>query len=389
MRLNRPSIPVIVLVAAGVALRLALTLLPDPNHFDVDSAHLIQRALLSDPLNVYRLHRYPYPPVYLPWVRASSSLASHTGLPFDTFFRVPAIAADVAIALVVGAYLGLRGATPSRRLAAVALVMLGPSFFLISGFHGQIDSLAGLAVLLSVVTWEAGRASRGWRAGLILGVGSGIKTVPILGVVALLPSARGWGERLRVVAVAAAIPVISLIPFLVVNARDTIDSLRYSGLPGVGGVGLLLQPGRANAFLLHHQTGYSALTVAAWQKTGPVVLLSLAVTLLVAWRRRAPALPVATALWLGVYAVSPTFFFQYVIWGLPIFLAEGHLKEVALMQLLLLGPGVVSELAPWHQAWLPTAYVILMTLAWLATVAAYGISLRRLWRWPRGEASAP
>src|SRR5207302_10782054 len=106
------------------------------------------------------------------------------------------IAADAAIAWLVQAGLGRAGASDRTRLSACALVALGPAFALISGMHGQIDSVAILPAVLALVVWERGGSRRALAAGLLIGRAASIKTAPGLMVLALLPSVRSRREAL-------------------------------------------------------------------------------------------------------------------------------------------------------------------------------------------------
>src|SRR3712207_1723439 len=114
-------------------------------------------------------------------------------------------------------FLRRRGATERTRLAAVALVALGPSFWIVSGYHGHIDSLAILSAVLIVWLWD--RWPPGMRRALtcggLVGLGIATKVVPGLVLVALLPWVRSRREALALVAPAALIPLVAFVPFLV------------------------------------------------------------------------------------------------------------------------------------------------------------------------------
>ncbi len=93
---------------------------------------------------------YPYPPGYLLWLIGAYKLALAFHLSFrDHLVQLLPIAADLAVAVAVYVYLGRRGADEGRRVAGFALVMLGPVFIAISGYHGQLDSVAMLTGVLA------------------------------------------------------------------------------------------------------------------------------------------------------------------------------------------------------------------------------------------------
>src|SRR5688572_25098143 len=132
-------------LVAGAAIRLVLAFATRGVDFDIDSFEAVRGALAEDPLQLYttvnaEAAHWPYPPGFLPWVAVAGAIESRTGLRFDGLVQLAPIAADLFIAWAVQAFLGARGAGGRTRLMAASLVALGPCFWGISGFHGQIDS---------------------------------------------------------------------------------------------------------------------------------------------------------------------------------------------------------------------------------------------------------
>jgi len=126
------------MLAAGLAIRLVLAFSTYGVRFDIDSLALVRDQLAADPLHLYDAltvqlgdhisPRWPYPPGFFAWVAPAGWLADQTGLPFHGLIQIPAILADLALALLVSYYLGLRRAADRTRLAAAGLIALGPSF---------------------------------------------------------------------------------------------------------------------------------------------------------------------------------------------------------------------------------------------------------------------
>jgi len=140
-------------------------------------------------------------------------LARRPSLEFT--IRLAPIAANLGIAFVVQDFLGQRGAERSTRLAGAALVAPGPSFLVVSGYHGQFDAVAFLPAVLALTLWERDLPRRALWAGLLIGLGGALKTVPLLLLVALLPSVRTRREAAVLVG-AAALPVLAaLAPFAI------------------------------------------------------------------------------------------------------------------------------------------------------------------------------
>lgn len=385
------------LLGAGLVARLVLAFVFEGASFDIDSFRLVRDALGDDLLGLYGqvngggFFRWPYPPGYLPWVATADGLASLTGLPFHGWIQLPAIAADLAIAWLVQSMLGRRGASEPARLGAAALVALGPTFVATAGYHGQIDSVAALAALAALAVWERGGEGRALGAGLLIGAGATVKTFPLVIVLALLPWARSRREAATILAVPAAVVALALAPFAIAHPGDTIDSLQNRGLPGLGGISLLVQPELARAAIEGVNPGEANAATNFILGRGELVVIGLLVALgaFIMWARPDPVRG-AVLLWLGLYAFGLNFALHYAVWLLPFLLVQRRLRTVALIQLLLLPAAVIYYGAPWggDVAWI--AYVVVMAGAWALFVTLLGSEARRAGQEPRRTwASAP
>ena len=371
------------MLAAGLAIRLTLAFATYGVRFDIDSLALARDQLRVDPLSLYGalttdfgdqvLPRWPYPPGFFAWVVPAGWLADATGLPFHGLIQIPAILADLALALLVQAYLARRGASDATRLAAAGLIALGPSFIAISGYHGQLDSVAILPAVAAVVLWDRGGARRAWAAGLLLGVGAAIKTVPALVALALLPHARSLREAATLIAAALLVPAALLAPFALADP-ETIGVLTgYQGAPGVGGLSLLVQPGLATLWLSGTSVELSPASRMLLDHGVALLLLALAGAALFLARYRPPPATAAIVLWLTVYAFSPNLFLQYAVWGLPFMLLAGYVWQAAVAQLALLTPTLMVYLGPVPEWAALYVYVSSMVGLWLAALAGLGL----------------
>jgi hypothetical protein len=377
------------LITVGVVVRVVLAFTTPGGKFDMQSVRLVYDQLVAHPFHVYGdvrtrgAYRWPYPPAYFPWIVATGKLARLTGWPLHAIFTLPAIAADLALAWLVQGLLGRRGATEEMRLVAAALVLLGPVFVGISGYSGQFDSVAILPAFAALVIWEdRDRRRRALWAGFLIGVGAALKTVPILMLIALLPTVRGWREALTLVAAAVAVPLAFLAPYLITEPSAVQSALHYAGGPGTGGLTLAVQPDIARSWLTFRPVQQNGLLHLLIKHGRDLDFLVAGVTLaLLAWRRTG-ALAASVILWLMIYAFGSGFFFQYLIWGLPFFIAAGYLWQSAVLQLWAIAPGTLLYLAPWRSEALVTVYGTTMLMLWLGYLAA-------LWRvLPRGSARA-
>lgn len=409
------------LVFLGLVGRLALAFSTTGVGFDIHSVATVGAELTGPrPLEVYdsvnegasgiegeNLLRWPYLPGFFPWAMFSTFVEHRTALPFHGLVQLPAIFCDLVLALLVQAYLGWVGAAGRTRLLAAGAVALGPIFIAISGYHGQIDSVAILPAVLALVVWEGhgpglvrslpGRRLRGLAdrmpsgedpvlsratvAGALIGLAVAIKTPPILMLFALAPLARSVREASRLIAWAVAIPLVLLLPFLIADADGVAKIVDYRGAPGLGGIGLAIQPELAEVWLTRSGTlDFSAASqfLFDWgSRSLALILLALSAFVL---RFQPTPLRAAVLLWLGFYAFTPNLFAQYLVWGMPFFLMAGYLRATIALQLVVIGPLVVHYLEPWKDPDISYAYVPPMLAVWIGFVAAVVLSVRAIAR---------
>jgi hypothetical protein len=379
--------PLLLLVVAGIGIRIALAFAFFGSG-DLSVMEFFGRGFEQDALDVYGINEgrnfliWPYPPAYFAWVVVALELADFSGLPYHGIVQLLPIAADVGVAVAVHVYLGWRGAGERLRLAGAALVMLGPCFIAISGYHGQIDSVAILPAVLALMVWERTRArGRALEAGLLIGLGAAIKTVPLLVVAPLLGSVRSLRESAVLIGAAAGVPLLMLLPFFIAEPDGVRAAAEYQGLQARGGLGLVVDPALAVDRLgsLERFGEGTPNGLNTWLDTNAVVIIALVLvgyTLFVVRYRPSP-IDAVVMLWLTVYVFSPNFLLQYLIWGLPFFIMAGYLREVAVLQLALVPALVITYLIPFENP-TPAAIVYLpsMILLWgfwavaLVTLAA-------------------
>ena len=365
-------------IAIGLVARTIVAFKTYGFRYDMDSLVAVRDGLRHHGLDVYSAvnghpwNRWPYPPGFFPWVAASSGLANLTGHAFHGFVQLAEIATDGAIAWLVQDHLGRRGAGDRVRLAAAALVALGPSFAIVSGFHGQIDSVAILPVVLALWLWDRMPAGtrRALVAGLLIGVGITIKTVPGLMIFALLPSIRSRREAAALVLPAIAVPLVALAPFLIADQHATVAALRsHRALPGIGGIGLLAQPDLLDQWRAPSGPRLSSLSQFLTDHEFPLVTALMAPFVAVVLLRRPRPTEAAALLWCALPLLSIGFAFQYVVWALPFALMAGYVWQVAALQAALLFPTIVFEWQPFDPS--PTTlYVVMMIAIWAVALAA-------------------
>jgi hypothetical protein len=352
---------------------------------DVGSQLLVDEALDRDLLDVYATvnaagYLWPYPPVYFLWLELASGISAVTGLAFHGVVQLLPIAADAGIAAMIYIYLGWRGAGERGRLAGAALVMLGPCFIAISGYHGQIDSVAILPAVLALMVWERRAHSiRGVESGVLIGLGAAIKWSPLLVALALAPSARSTREAVRLFLAAVAVPVAFLLPFFI-SEPDAVAELRsYSGFAGLGGLNLVLDPGLASEWMTGNVESQQLDGISLFLTDNAGLLVGIALIALAAFmlRHRPAPIEAAVLVWLTVYTFLPNFFLHYLVWGLPFFIMAGYLKETAILQLVLIPAILIVYLIPWPSDQIAIIYVPIMIGVWAFFAAALVTLLSR------------
>jgi glycosyl transferase family 87 len=220
-------------VAAAFGVRLAAILVSDRVVADVLRYRRVAAHVLDVSWNPYQAqHLYPYPPVWV-WVEAACEwLARHFGLSFAVLVKLPVLAAEVAIVALLARWGATRGGAARW---APWIYALHPVAVLVSGFHGQFDSLALLMVLIAVRASERGRHD---DAALALAAGIAVKSFPVLAVPALLLRVTGSGARVRFLALALLPVAVLLVPYLAHDANAVARELfGYGGVADFGWIG--------------------------------------------------------------------------------------------------------------------------------------------------------
>lgn len=232
----------------ALAVRLLPAALPLPAtalvRWDMESYRLVAAAV-AEHRDVYALPgRYPYLPLHLYLLGGAGWLAGLTGLPFAFVVKLPAIAADAALAALVA----WAAAAQGRRYSAPALAMvyaLNPISLLVTAYHGQFDAIPAALLIGSRATLAT--RPRRWTvplAGLLLGLAVAEKTWPALLAPLLLVRVRGV-RRQALFAACTALPVLLCLALYEARvpggaARALHTSLAYQGYLGTWGLSELL-----------------------------------------------------------------------------------------------------------------------------------------------------
>lgn len=401
----------VALLLVALLLRLAGVLLADRMVADVLRYHKIASHVLDVSWNPYEAARlYPYPPLWIVFEVGAEWLARALGGGFPILVKIPVVAADLGIVWLlaragawrretgdgdanaqpalhpierahaaVGGTVGL-GEAGHRGLLAAWIYALHPVALLVTGFHGQFDSLAVFAVLISLVLHEARRRD---ASALALALGIATKSYPVLLLPFFLLAQPDLRKATRFLLLATVPVGVLLLPFALANAPALQRELfGYGGIADFGWIGLARASRWAATGVLSRSEAIHWPVAVAWGKLA--FLASWLGLLAICFRRRREISLVDACLavllaFLGLYgAVSA----QYLLWVVPLALlrpdwhslAFGATATLALLGFYpFLAPGVVFP-APAGGApsnlfglvWaLGVALLLGETLAWL------------------------
>jgi hypothetical protein len=272
-----------------------------------------------DPILSTPTVRWSYLPVY-DFVLAGAYWAHiHFGVSWLITGRLPAIACDVGVVVMVGKVADAVGQPAALRRFQYAC---NPLPILVSAVHGQVEpacilfSLAAFAVVLRRGRQISGRAAI--ASGLLLGLAIGTKTWPVLFGPALLlalPSARRRWQFTGAVA--------GTVGLLFVTQPLTVGT-PISKLPRLLKIMTSYHPpigtwGWSGVWVGVHPTRLPTTQDPLWINVGSTgtKVAVLGALLAVWWWRRAHPLDIATATTTALLALTPAFGTQYLLWQTP------------------------------------------------------------------------
>ncbi len=292
---------------------------------------------------------------------------------FVFYLRLPAIFADF---FAVIALLWLREKTGRPAWWALAIFAASPVAFMVSGYHGNVDSVMALGILLAAVACATDHPA--W-CGFSLGLACNIKVVPLL----LAPVFFFlWWQRRQ--AVRFAVPAVLTVlvgwsyPLLTIPAVFLKSVLGYGSIWGVWGVTYALR--LTNHPALRDSPDSNPTPAQVHIMTGLKLLIVLS-ALLLAWRGRQTrgggVFQTLTLIWVVFFVFTPGFGAQYLAWLAPCFVVANERWYAALTAAssvaLFAFYTVISGALPWRQGFtvhaIASRWTGWLVLPWLTLVA--------------------
>jgi len=295
--------------------------------------------------DVYRaVWDFNHPPFMIHATRVLDWLAGKSGIFFPFWFRLPAILADIGNLVILWRILEPRFDEPTIRWS-ILFVALSPALILISGFHGNTDSVVIFFVLLSILLTQKGASD--WAAGAAFGLGLCIKIFPVIVIPVMLFYRRDYRQRLAFLDAMGIVMLLASAPFFYQAPADTIRKVfGYRSYYGHWGLSYFIDSKQPIAWLNSDFKAYGA-----W------LLLAL-ITAVSYWMnrssRRPPLFSQAAIVFFLFLAGASGFGVQYLAWLVPFTVASGALPAAAFLAtsgaFLLLVYNYWSQGVPWYLA---------------------------------------
>jgi Gpi18-like mannosyltransferase len=153
---------------------------------------------------------FNHPPSMLHVFHIFEWLTNVSGVWFPFWLRLPAIMADVGSVLILFRILDRRLHDASIR-GALLMFAAAPALILISGFHGNTDSVMLFFLLLSVALLERGLSG---RAGMSFGLAMCFKIVPVIALPVIYLYQSSVRKRIAFLGAAGIMLLVSWSPYL-------------------------------------------------------------------------------------------------------------------------------------------------------------------------------
>jgi len=311
---------------------LLLRIFPLFNAVDWTDLYTQQAMPILKHLNIYSSTDgiFPYSPVSMFLPSLCAKLALVFKVPFYIMMRLPAIIADIGIALAI--YIALIRIGRKNAFSVGLLYALNPVSILVCSFHGNIISIATLFSFLAYVVLLPKAQEKNYRlSALLLGVAIGFRGYPILLLPLFLCKLRiTLGQKIEYALYATIPTALSFVPFLLLDYKSIFrEVFAYSGFPDYG-LAAILRAGYSliNDVRLYNLPGNLDAILSVNAKA--LFFVAYAALLFIASKKSLISL--ITAVFLVFYFIYTGISSQYLIWVLPFaFLLQGRMLKYYLI----------------------------------------------------------
>jgi uncharacterized membrane protein len=263
---------------------------------------------------------FNHPPVTALYLQLIDHLSRHQiaqayGITFPFLIRLPGIIADFVVAIVLARFFELK---TGRRLPLWALILfvLSPVSLMVSGFHGNTDSVMVMFLLLASLMCLSNRP---WLCGLFLALSCQIKIIPLLFFPVFF---FFWFHRRTIASFLIPFTLASLVlwweplvKFPLLFARNVLS---YGSFWGIWGITYWLRLTNIHSFKEVSFMDYSVGQAVVSNSLKVIIVGSIC---LMAWRRRALGglglIDTIAYGWIVFFVFSPGVCAQYMVWLAP------------------------------------------------------------------------
>lgn len=258
------------LLLVGIAILARVLFLrvvgPRTISFDLQAWLTVGRFLAAgeDPYAKTTILNY-WPPFWVQVLSVLRWLSSMTGISLTHVIQIFLITAE-SFLIAVAARLLEHWRYPSTRTLLLLGISLNPIPILLVCQHGNFDVLVGLAILLFLAALtafeETGEPSHWLLACFFLGIGTAMKSAPIILAPLLLSGVRGISHRLRFLGAFLTIgpTTYGLSILALVHPGSVVNSiLTYRSLPGWFGITGLMHLAHQDFWIGRYSRVFTAL----------------------------------------------------------------------------------------------------------------------------------
>jgi hypothetical protein len=329
LTIGRPGPWLVAVLVAGAVIRgvlVPITHGPDFTVWDLASQYTLRGV------NVYAHHPpysggpFAYFPLFLYVELPMQWLAQHLHVSFTILGKLPIVASDLAVAVLLAATLRRAGMGDGRQALAAGLFFLNPLVLYNGAYYGRFDSFCVALLLLALLLDEPDRAAT-WRFSLTYALAVAAKTFPLFILPVLIRRDRVSAVRI----LGACIVVLGVL------------SAPYLGSLHAFGTDLLYSADKVSGGLSWQVVLHGGPSVGVQVLLSQVLLGIFAVAML-AFGRVDDMLRVAAIAILLFLALSKVVLEQYLTWPMPFLIVlalRGRSRAATLAMVVLTTVGMI------------------------------------------------
>lgn len=281
--------------------------------------------------DAYTTGNYTYPPLWLNILALLKFVSLDFNIPYYVLLRLPAIFSDLLITCLIYTVLNGQYHNYKASIIPALLYALNPVVILISGYHGQIDSIWILCSLMSWYIFEF--YPKSYKniiiSSFLISIGIALKVFPILFVPLFLMKVKGKKNQLIFAALA-------VLPFVITMIGPFLTSFNYvfRGFVNYGIEHNFWGISAVAAFIYYHFPAdksvyylYRILTTAQIERLPLYGFLAFLYVFLYVYRKQFTIISGMFLIMTGVLIMTPFISVQWWIWPIPFAIMSGSTNK--------------------------------------------------------------